>query len=168
MLAVTGNSLSVWSTECGACGLAPHWNAEFLSSLLTSSCLDLCRDKNAVCLRVSSIIMKKEYERVPLQYQISVLAASCIQNGAHSQHVENWTGCSPQPWVPVRICLTSPGVGLHSEWACLNKILPMPKHEHFPRQAARLGKMWLTCTSVSATLVVQTLHCTQMEIKKLI
>lgn len=55
-------------------------------------------------------------------------------------------------------------------WACIfvNKIIPMPKHEHFPRQAARLDKMWLTCTSVSQTLVVQALHCTQMEIKKLI
>lgn len=95
MLAVTGNSLSVWSAECGACGLSPHWNAEFLSSFLTSSCLDLCRDKNAVYFRVSSIIMGKEYKRVPLQYQVPVLAASCIHKGAHSQHVEKWTGCRP-------------------------------------------------------------------------
>lgn len=87
----------------------------------------------------------KEYARFcsPHHYKVAFLLASCFSNGACSKYLEKWTGCSTQPWVLVWICFASP---------CLIKIIPILKYEHSPRQAAKLDKMWSTCTPVSKPL----------------
>lgn len=136
------------STECGACGLSRRRNAEFSLSFLTSSCLGLCRKKNAVSFRVSAFMVRKEYNGFPSN-SVPVLPASCIPNGAHGQYIEKSTGCNTQPWVLVWICFAPLGVWMHLQWDCLIKIIPIPKCEHSLRQDAKLGQMWSTCTSVS-------------------